>query len=180
MVLHNFWFQSICYRARKTEAHLQILPWQRVLKTWSQSYDFWIYRYNASVVVGRLEHFSKYIEENYFVFKTRGVVTGDRRIGSWDRGFESRRSVRFSEFIHFNDALLLYYAFEENKGKKYFLTCTYHKYTLGNTKYDSADQGPILPKVTSIGFQIFVTGTLYIFVTFNEFSLVGQVFFQSF
>jgi hypothetical protein len=51
---------------------------------------------------------------------------------------------------------------------------------LGNTKYDSADQGPILPKVTSIGFQIFVTGTLYIFVTFNEFSLVGQVFFQSF
>jgi hypothetical protein len=36
--------------------------------TWSQSYDFYIYSYNASVVVHRLERFFKL--EDFFVFKT--------------------------------------------------------------------------------------------------------------
>jgi hypothetical protein len=37
------------------------------------------------------------------------------------------------------------------------------------------NQVPILPKVTNIGLQIFVTFTFYIFVPFNHYSLVGKV-----
>jgi hypothetical protein len=36
---------------------------------WSQSYDFLIYSYNESIVVPRLERFSKK-KKNIFVFKT--------------------------------------------------------------------------------------------------------------
>jgi hypothetical protein len=39
---------------------------------------------------------------------------------------------------------------------------------------------PILPKVTNIVLQIFVTCSVYIWVIFNQYSLVGQVFVQSF
>jgi hypothetical protein len=39
---------------------------------------------------------------------------------------------------------------------------------------------PILRKVTKIGLQIFVTCAFYIFVTFNQYSLVGQVFCNCF
>jgi hypothetical protein len=41
-------------------------------------------------------------------------------------------------------------------------------------------QVPIAPKVANIGSQIFVAITFYIFVTFNQCSLVGQVFPQTF
>jgi hypothetical protein len=46
--------------------------------TRGQNYDLGIYNYTASAEVPRLERFSKYVEENIFVFKThcatRGVV----------------------------------------------------------------------------------------------------------
>jgi hypothetical protein len=44
----------------------------------------------------------------------------------------------------------------------------------------AAAQVPILPKVTSIGLQIFVTWSFYIFVTCNDNSLEGQVFCNHF
>jgi hypothetical protein len=63
-------------------------------KNWRQSFDFWIYSHNANVVVGYIERF--YIsEQTIFILKTRyaiicavnfytaGVVTNDRRFGSW-------------------------------------------------------------------------------------------------
>jgi hypothetical protein len=41
--------------------------------TWSQSYDFWIYKFNASIVVG-LSVLSNQTEKVFFVFKTRWVA----------------------------------------------------------------------------------------------------------
>jgi hypothetical protein len=41
-------------------------------------------------------------------------------------------------------------------------------------------QVPILPLVTKIALQIFETVTLYIFLTFNQYSSVGQVFCNHF
>jgi hypothetical protein len=52
--------------------------------------------------------------------------------------------------------------------------------SIGPQAQPQTDQVPILPKVTNIGLQIFVTDTLYIFVTFNQYSLAGQVFSQLF
>jgi hypothetical protein len=53
---------------------------------------------------------------------------------------------------------------------------------LGESKktQQQSDQVPILPKVINIGLQIFVTYTFYIFVTFNQYSLVHQFFFNNF
>jgi hypothetical protein len=60
-----------------------------------------------------------------------------------------------------------------------------HPINLGRTESPSValrpcDQVPILPKVTNIGLQIFLTRTLNIFVTFNQNSLVGHVFCNHF
>jgi hypothetical protein len=37
-----------------------------------------------------------------------------------------------------------------------------------------------VPKVRNSGLQIFVTGSFYIFATSNQYSLVGEVFLQTF
>jgi hypothetical protein len=42
----------------------------------SQSYDFGIYNYNASVVVGYLPRAFFKVEENIFVLKTRQAIRG--------------------------------------------------------------------------------------------------------
>jgi hypothetical protein len=39
-------------------------------------YDFWTHNYNASIVVHRLGHFSLYVVENIFVFKTHEATRG--------------------------------------------------------------------------------------------------------
>jgi hypothetical protein len=49
-----------------------------------------------------------------------------------------------------------------------------------NVEYEAFVQVPILPKVTNIGLQIFVSDTFYGFVTFNKYSLLGQGFSQLF
>jgi hypothetical protein len=45
---------------------------------------------------------------------------------------------------------------------------------------NNIEQVPILPTVTNICLQSFVTCTFYIFVAFNQYSLVGQVFCNHF
>jgi hypothetical protein len=60
------------------------------------------------------------------------------------------------------------------------LACLLHFFFSGRCSSRQFLRAPILPKVTNIGLQIFVTCTFYIFVAIYQYFLVGQVFRQSF
>jgi hypothetical protein len=56
--------------ANQTAHSLHVCMYVQCGSTWSQSYDFRIYNYNARAVVGKLERVFN-VEETIFVFETR-------------------------------------------------------------------------------------------------------------
>jgi hypothetical protein len=87
---------------------------QSSFQTTSKSYDFWICNYNATVVVGKSVFGSEksiifILKTRYAIcgveyFNTTGVVTRDRRIGSWvTRGFMWKMAKKYNPcFVKYN------------------------------------------------------------------------------